>query len=46
MENNLFVKIFPSPSMVKGGRGSPWARTSGLKGKKKNVCFIGICVNV
>ncbi len=31
----------PSPSMVKGGKGPPWARASGLTGKKRMLGFLG-----
>jgi hypothetical protein len=43
MENNLLERIFPSPSIVKGGKGSPWARASGLKGKKRMFVFWDMC---
>jgi hypothetical protein len=41
MGNNLLERIFSSPSMVKRKGSSPWARTSGLKGKKRMCVFLG-----
>jgi hypothetical protein len=37
----LIGEDIPSPSMVKGGKGSPWARASGLKGKRRMFVFLG-----
>jgi hypothetical protein len=41
MENNLLEKIFLSPLVVKGGRGSPWAKATRLKGKRRMCVVLG-----